>query len=81
MRLEQCGQCVPGGQAELDLSVQINSCRGGVEHPQRDLQSRTIGMANRHRQMSLARPYQHLERLPPQWMERVVHRHRRRQGS
>jgi len=81
MRLEQCGQCAPCGQAQFDLVAQINSCRSGVEHPQRELQRRAIGMAHRHRQMGLARPYQYLERLPPQRMERVAHRHRRRQGS
>jgi hypothetical protein len=81
MRVDQCGQCEQRGQAQLDLVVQINSCHGGVEHPQRDLQHGAIRRANRHRQMGLARPGQHLERLPVQRMKRVVHRHRQRQGS
>ena len=81
MRVEQCGQCKPCGQAQFDLVAQIDLRSGGVEHPQRDLQRGAVGRANRHRQMCLARPGQHLERLSPQRMERVVHRHRRRQGS
>ena len=44
---------------------------------QRNLQRRAIGRAHRHRQMGLARPEQHLERLAPQRMEWVVDRHRR----
>jgi len=81
MHLEQCGQCAPCEQSQFDLIVQINACRGGVEHRQWNLQCGAIGMAHCHRQMCLARPHQHLERLSPQRMERVVHRHRRRQGS
>jgi hypothetical protein len=68
-------------QARLDLVVHINSCRGGVEHLQRDLQREAIRQPNRHRQMGLARPGQHFERLPVQRMKRVVHRHRQRQSS
>ena len=81
MRVEQCGQCEPCGQAQFDLLAQIDPCSAGFEHPQRDLQRGAIGMADCHRQMGLARPGQHLERLPPQRMEWVVNRHGRRQGS
>ena len=56
--------------------MHTNSCRGGVEHPQRDLEREAIRQANRHRQMGLARPGQHFERLPVRRMNRVVHRHR-----
>jgi hypothetical protein len=49
MRLEQCGQCEPCGQAQFDLVAQIDPCSGGVEHPQRDLQRGAIGMADGHR--------------------------------
>ena len=74
MRLEQCGQCKPCRQAQFDLFTQLDPCSGGLEHPQRDLQRGAIGMADRHRQVGLARPDQHLEGLPPQRMEWVVDR-------
>ena len=81
MRLEQCGQCKPCRQVQFDLLAQLGPRSGGLEHPQRNLQRRAIGRAHRHRQMGLARPEQHLERLAPQRMEWVVDRHRRRLGS
>ena len=81
MRLDQCGQCKPCGQAQFDLLAQLDPRGAGFEHPQRNLQRGAIGVANCHRQMGLARPDQHLERLPPQRMEWVVDRRRRRQGS
>jgi len=74
MRFEHCGQCKPRRQVQFDLFAQPDPRRGGFEHPRRDLQRGAIGRANRHRQVGLARPDQHLERAPPQRMEWVVDR-------
>jgi len=71
------GQQYAGGQ--LDLVLQVELGRRGLDHPQRQLQRLAVGMSHGHREVGLPRPTNDLDRPVMQRVKRVVHRRSRRQ--